>query len=98
MSRSGAVSALRSTSKLPSLKIGQSWKISTNAVPRCSAAACSTAVRPLRSESMARPTNVASAPSASETGLKGWSTEPYGVDLVILPSSDVGEYWPLVSP
>ena len=55
-------------------------------------------MRPLRSESSARPTNVASAPSASEIGLNGWSTEPIGVDLVTLPSSDVGEYWPLVSP
>ena len=39
-----------------------------------------------------------SAPRASASGSKGWSTEPSGVDLVILPSSDVGEYWPLVSP
>ena len=38
------------------------------------------------------------APSASETGLKGWSIEPNGVDLVIFPSSDVGEYCPFVSP
>ena len=89
---------MRSTSKLPSLKIGQSWKISTSAVPRCAAAARSTAVSPARSESMARPTNVASAPSATETGLNGWSTEPIGVDLVTLPTSEVGEYWPLVSP
>ena len=56
MSRSAASSPLRSTSKLPSLKIGQSWKISTSAVPRCAAAARSTAVSPARSESMARPT------------------------------------------
>jgi hypothetical protein len=89
---------LRSTSKLPSLKIGQSWKISTSAEPRCSAAACRTAVRLLRSESSARPMKVASAPSASEIGLNGWSTEPRGVDLVTFPSSEVGEYWPLVSP
>ena len=33
-----------------------------------------------------------------EIGLNGWSTEPSGVDLVILPSSEVGEYWPLVRP
>ena len=45
-----------------------------------------------------RATKVASAPSASESGLKGWSTEPIGVDLVILPGSEVGEYWPLVRP
>ena len=45
-----------------------------------------------------RATKDASAPSASETGLKGASSEPIGVDLVILPSSEVGEYWPLVRP
>ena len=49
-------------------------------------------MRLLRSESSARPTNVASAPRATEIGLKGWSTEPIGVDLVTFPSSDVGEY------
>ena len=26
------------------------------------------------------------------------SSDPYGVDLVTLPSSDVGEYWPFVNP
>ena len=31
-------------------------------------------------------------------GLNGWSSEPNGVDLVTLPTSLVGEYWPLVSP
>jgi len=45
-----------------------------------------------------RATNVASAPSARAMGLKGWSTEPNGVDFVTLPSSLVGEYWPFVSP
>ena len=45
-----------------------------------------------------RATNVPSAPSASETGLNGVSSEPIGVDLVTLPISEVGEYWPLVSP
>ena len=55
-------------------------------------------MRCLRSLSSVRATNVASAPSASETGLNGLSTDPAGVDLVILPSSDVGEYWPLVRP
>ena len=43
-------------------------------------------------------TKLASAPSAIETGLKGWSSDPNGVDFVILPTSLVGEYWPLVSP
>ena len=80
------------------MKIGQSWKISTSDAPRWAAAWRSTSVRPLRSESSARPTNVASAPSASDTGLNGASTEPIGVDLVTLPTSEVGEYWPLVSP
>ena len=45
-----------------------------------------------------RATKVASAPSASDTGLNGLSTEPIGVDLVTLPGSEVGEYWPLVRP
>ncbi len=44
--------------------------------------------------SRVRATNVASAPSASDSGLNGESAEPTGVDLVIFPSSDVGEYWP----
>ena len=78
--------------------MGQSWKISTSAVPRWAAAARRTSARPLRSESMARATKVASAPSASDSGLNGVSSEPMGVDLVTLPTSDVGEYWPLVRP
>jgi hypothetical protein len=41
---------------------------------------------------MARATKDASAPRASETGLNGESSDPSGVDLVIFPSSDVGEY------
>src|SRR5258708_3547787 len=40
---------------------------------------------------MVRATKDASAPRASETGLNGWSTEPTGVDLVILPGSEVGQ-------
>lgn len=39
-----------------------------------------------------------SAPMASEIGLNGLSSEPIGVDFVILPTSEVGEYWPLVRP
>ena len=35
---------------------------------------------------------------ATESGLNGWSSDPNGVDFVTLPSSDVGEYWPFVSP
>jgi hypothetical protein len=33
-----------------------------------------------------------------ERGLNGWSSDPSGVDFVTFPSSDVGEYCPLVSP
>ena len=51
-----------------------------------------------RSMSWVRATKVASAPRARLTGLNGWSSEPNGVDLVTLPTSLVGEYWPLVSP
>src|SRR6185437_1910707 len=97
ITRSSAPS-LRSASNEPSLKIGQSCKISTSAEPRCAAAARNTSERPLRSESSARPTKLASAPRARETGLNGWSREPIGVDLVTLPTSEVGEYWPLVNP
>ncbi len=48
--------------------------------------------------SIVRATNVASAPSASDTGLNGPSMDPNGVDFVTLPSSDVGDAWPFVSP
>ena len=58
----------------------------------------STDVRCLRSESIVRATKLASAPMASEIGPNGASTEPIGVDFVLFPSSDVGEYCPLVSP
>jgi len=34
---------------------------------------------------------------ARESGLNGRSSEPWGVDFDFFPSSDVGEYWPLVS-
>ena len=51
-----------------------------------------------RSMSWVRATKVASAPSARLSGLKGVSSEPNGVDLVTLPTSLVGEYWPLVRP
>jgi hypothetical protein len=47
---------------------------------------------------MARATKVASAPSATEIGLKGRSIEPIGVDFVTVPGRLVGEYWPFVSP
>ena len=41
---------------------------------------------------------IATGISATLTGLNGWSSDPIGVDFVILPSSLVGEYWPFVSP
>src|SRR5207253_2645259 len=56
----------------------QFWKISTNAAPLCAAARRSTSVRPGLSVSIARATNVASAPSATDSGLKGKSTLPIG--------------------
>ena len=80
------------------MKIGQSCMISTKLVPRWRAAASRTSVRPLRSESRARATKVPWAPSASDRVLNGWSNEPMGLDLVTLPVSEVGEYWPLVRP
>jgi hypothetical protein len=52
----------------------------------------------LRSMSWVRATKVASAPGPGDTGLNGVSSEPNGVDLVTLATSEVGEYWPLVSP
>ncbi len=70
----------------------QFWRISTKAAPRWEAAARSTSAVPCLSVSIARATNVASAPIATDRGLKGWSTEPSGVDFVTLPSSEVGEY------
>ena len=47
---------------------------------------------------MLRATKVAPAPSASASVENGRSTEPSGEDLVRMPSRDVGEYWPFVSP
>ncbi len=44
--------------------------------------------------SCVRATKLASAPSATDSGLNGWSRLPNGVDLVTFPSSLVGEYWP----
>ena len=88
----------RTSSNASSLKIGQFWKISTNALPRCSAAARSTSVVPALSVSIVRATKVASAPIVSESGLNGQSSDPIGVDFVTLPSSLVGEYWPFVRP
>ena len=86
------------SSNAASLKTLQFWKISTIAAPRWAWAARNTSSMCLRSRSWVRATKVASAPSATASGLNGGSTLPYGVDFVILPSSEVGEYWPLVRP
>ena len=43
-------------------------------------------------------TKVAWDEIAKLSGLSGVSIEPCGLDLVLVPSRDVGEYWPLVSP
>ena len=69
-----------------------------NDAPRCSLARWNISIMCLRSMSWVRATNDASAPNATEIGLNGWSSEPNGVLLVTLPSSLVGEYWPLVRP
>ncbi len=82
----------------PSLKMLQFWRTSTNAEPECEAARFITALRCGWKTSTERATNVASAPSASDSGLKGRSSEPNGVDFAFLPSSDVGEYCPFVRP
>ena len=85
-------------SKAPSLKTLQFWYTSTKAAPLCSWARRKVSCMCSRSMSWVRATKVASAPSARLTGLKGVSSEPNGVDLVTFAISEVGEYWPLVSP
>ena len=85
-------------SKAPSLKTLQFCRTSTKAAPLCSCARRKVSCMWARSMSWVRATKVASAPSASDTGLNGVSTDPKGVDLVTLATSEVGEYWPLVSP
>ena len=62
------------SSNAPSLKTLQFWKISTIAAPRCSWAARKTSIMCLRSRSWVRATKVASAPSATASGLNGGST------------------------
>ena len=85
-------------SKAPSLKTLQFCSTSTKAAPSCSWARRNVSCMWARSMSWVRATKVASAPRASETGLNGVSTEPNGVDLVTLATSEVGEYWPFVRP
>ncbi len=64
----------------------------------CAAARLSTLDMCPMSLAVVRATKVAPAPSASVSGLKGRSTVPKGELLVFLPSSLVGEAWPLVNP
>ena len=71
---------------------------SMNAPPLWAAARRNTACSPLTSTSMQRATKVALAPSATAAGISGLSMDPIGTDLAFLPSSEVGECWPLVSP
>ena len=81
-----------------SLKMLQFWKISTKAVPEWAAAALRVSCRCCLNTSTDRATNPHSAPRARLRGFRGESTDPKGVDLVLFPSSEVGEYCPLVSP
>ena len=82
----------------PSLKMLQFWRTSTNEAPRCRPAASSVCWRCSVCVSTERATNVASAASATVSGIIGRSIEPIGVDFVRLPNSDVGDVWPLVRP
>ncbi len=49
-------------------------------------------------ESTVRATKEPPAPSATSAALTGCSTEPPGVEGERVPTGEVGEYWPLVSP
>ena len=84
--------------KAPSLNTLQFWYTSTRAAPLWSWARRMVSIMWGRSMSWVRATKVASAPRARLTGLNGVSRLPNGVDLVTLPRSLVGEYWPLVRP
>ena len=66
--------------------------------PSCSCARRNISIMCLRSMSWVRATNVASAAERDRDRVERVSSEPNGVDFVILPTSLVGEYWPLVSP
>src|SRR4029078_610879 len=85
-------------SKAPSLNTLQFWYTSTNEVPTCSAARLRIIERCLMLTSIERATKVSSQPIATDKGCKGLSITPLGVLLVTCPSTEVGEYWPLVSP
>src|SRR5438105_1361250 len=98
MSASSRTSRSAQLSKAPSLKTGQFCQICTNAAPLCWAARRRTVARCAVSVATLRATKVAPAPRAMVSGLKGRSTVPYGLDLVRLPSSLVGDACPLVRP
>ena len=95
-----AARVLRSCSspQASSLKTGQFCRISTKAVPLCCWARRRVSCMCEASTSIVRATKVAPAPSAKEMGSTGWSIEPPGVLFVFMPTSEVGEYWPLVRP
>ena len=76
----------------------QFWKISVSDAPSNACASLSTSIRPTLSVSIARAKNLAPAPSAKCPGETGESIEPSGVDGDLVPTLDVGEYWPLVRP
>ena len=69
-----ALLRLVTSSNAPSLNTLQFWKISTNDAPRWSCAARNISIMCLRSRSWVRATKLASAPSATASGLNGGST------------------------
>jgi len=75
----------------------QFWKISIKAAPLCAWAAFRTFGSSFDT-SKPRATKRAPAPSAKAQGCAGRSTEPNGVDGLLVPTRLVGEYCPLVSP
>ena len=76
---------LGESDQAPSLKMLQFWRISTNDVPLCSrrVGACPARCRAVDDRRCAR-RRCASAPSATEIGLNGWSMEPSGLRLRLL--------------
>jgi hypothetical protein len=96
--RSSRTSRSVKSRQAPSLKMLQFWRTSTNAEPLWWPARVSVCWRCSVWVSTERATNDASAARATVNGWIGVSTVPIGVDLVRLPSSDVGEAWPLVRP
>ena len=75
----------------------QFWKISMNAAPWWACAAISTSGS-FFDTSKPLATKRAPAPRAKAQGCAGRSTEPSGVEGLLVPIRLVGEYWPLVRP